>query len=150
GADVPDDVRMAELFEDLVLALEPRQGLLVARQAERDDLESDDPVRFAIFLKPRPVDRTHGAATEFLLDDEGPDSLFDVHGKDPRGRPAVVAVADASKSESRRGERRQCWAVVGRDTSQTVHHQLYTTPVQRRTLDIDSSASMRACVPLRP
>ena len=81
GGEVADDVRVLELLEDVVLALEPGHGLVVAGQAERDDLEGDPPFRLARFLEQGPVDGAHGPGPEFLLQGERADGLAGVHGR---------------------------------------------------------------------
>src|SRR5262249_41804914 len=83
GVQQANNVWMFQLLEDKGLALEAGQGSFVARQSDRDHLESVLP---AVLVVPGAVNRAHGAATEFLLQQEWANLLSDLHGPSPRTR----------------------------------------------------------------
>ena len=64
-AQVPDDAGMAELVEDLELALEPLLDLVALGELAMDDLDGDDAP--ALLVGP-PIDHAHGAGAQDRLD----------------------------------------------------------------------------------
>ena len=77
GAEEADDVGMVELLEDVRLALEALGGPAAAgAQAGGHHLDGDELARLGVAAA---VDGPHGAAAEFLVDDERPDLLSDEH-----------------------------------------------------------------------
>ncbi len=62
---VPDDVGMAELLEDLGLALEPLLDLVALGDLATDDLDGGEA---SPLLVGRPVDHPHGAGAQDRLD----------------------------------------------------------------------------------
>ena len=84
----PDDVGVVELFEDVGLALEARDGAgVVVAESGGHDLDGDDQDGLVGLDVAGAVDGAHGAGAQLLVDLERPELLSDQH-KHPR--PASV------------------------------------------------------------